>query len=138
MRLTYEPSSELLHISRNCCTFRGAIHAGVLDGVVKRQSPLEAVIFKSQQPCPDTVSPYLDPLLHSGVDCTTVAFLTVPCPSPFTLVPKPLPLSSNPFPAEVRAGGRWHQQVHHTDRDARAMLSCARARTSRARAVSPH
>ena len=42
-------------------------HARVLEGVAKRQSPLKAVIAKSQQPCPDTVSLHLDPLLHSGV-----------------------------------------------------------------------
>ena len=39
-----------------------AFHARVLEGVAKSQSPL-----KRQEPCPDTVSLDLDPLLHSGV-----------------------------------------------------------------------
>jgi len=43
------------------------VHARVLEGVAKSQSPLKAVVFKSQQPCPDTVSLHLDPLQHSGV-----------------------------------------------------------------------
>ena len=38
-----------------------------LEGVAKSQSPIKAVVFKSQQPCPDTVSLDLDPLLHAGV-----------------------------------------------------------------------
>ena len=44
-------------------------HARVLEGVAKSQSPLKAVVFKSQQPCPDTVSLDLDPppALRRGV-----------------------------------------------------------------------
>ena len=42
-------------------------HARVLEGVVKRLSPLKAVVFDIQQPCPDTVSLDLDSLVHSGV-----------------------------------------------------------------------
>jgi len=45
----------------------GCVHARVLEGVVKSQSPLKEVVLKSQQPCPDTVSLDLEPLLHSGV-----------------------------------------------------------------------
>ena len=41
------------------------VHARALAGVAKSQSPLKAGIFKSQQPCPSTVSLDLDPLLHS-------------------------------------------------------------------------
>ena len=52
-----------VHVAVNC----QRLHARVLNGVVKSQSPLKAVVFKSQQLCPDTVSLDLDPLLHSGV-----------------------------------------------------------------------
>ena len=41
-------------------------HARVLRGVPQSQSSLKVVVFNSQQPCPDTVSIDLDPLLHSG------------------------------------------------------------------------
>ena len=46
---------------------RERFHARVLEGVAESQSPTEALVFKSQQCCPDTVSLDLDPLLHSGV-----------------------------------------------------------------------
>jgi len=48
-------------------------HARVLEGVTKSQYPLKAVVFKSEQPCPDTVSLDLGPLLHSGVEQEDVA-----------------------------------------------------------------
>ena len=43
------------------------VHTRVLEGIVKSQSPLKVLGFKSQQPCLHTVSPDLEPLLHSGV-----------------------------------------------------------------------
>ena len=45
----------------------GRHHVRVLEGVANSQSPLKAVVFKSQQLCSDTVSLDLGPLLHSGV-----------------------------------------------------------------------
>ena len=38
-------------------------HARVLEGVAESQSPLKAVVFKNQQPCPSTVALDLDPSL---------------------------------------------------------------------------
>ena len=45
-----------------------SVHAKVFEGVAKSRCPLKVVVFKCQQPCPDTVSLDLDPLLHSSVD----------------------------------------------------------------------
>jgi len=52
-------------------------HARVLEGVAKSQSPLKAVVFKTQQSCPDTVSLHLDPLQHSGVVCLSLFRLPI-------------------------------------------------------------
>ena len=57
-------------------------HARVLEGVTKSQYPLKAVVFKSEQPCPVTVSLDLDPLLHSGVEQEDIA----PCAKGFLKV----------------------------------------------------
>ena len=55
------PAREARRHARQTC------HARVLEEVAKSKSPLKVVVFKSQQPCPDTVSLDLNLLLHSGV-----------------------------------------------------------------------